>query len=186
MFLWDQYEILDNSGVRYIAVEDTGKTWSTFELKASSIVSDKTTFSVLQKIYSDFFINLSPLILCLLTGFVQTTYKRGLDSIWQRVDRNRSLLRNVTSDGYLVSRNQSNGSVEWLEIMENIPDIELVGHFRNAGLHVLPGRPFFWSQSLEHSNFIRVALMRDFDYFSKSMKVFQQTMDRVLQEYRKK
>ncbi|MEC4819671.1 MAG: aminotransferase class I/II-fold pyridoxal phosphate-dependent enzyme, partial [Scytonema sp. PMC 1069.18] len=39
MFNWDQYEILDNSGIDYLAIEDTGKTWPTFELKVSTLTT---------------------------------------------------------------------------------------------------------------------------------------------------
>lgn len=183
---WDQYDILENSGVRYIAIEDTGKTWSTFEIKASSITSDKTTFPILQKIYSDIFINLSPLILYVLSEFVRETDERGLNYIWQIVDRNRALLRSIVHNSYLVPRNLPNGSVDWLEITKNVPDIDLVTHFSDAGLHLLPGRHFFWNQSTNHSNFIRLALMRDFDYFSEAMEVFQQTLNSVEHESEEK
>lgn len=176
---WDQYDILENSGVRYIAIEDTGKTWSTFELKASSVTSDKTTFPILQKIYSDIFINLSPLILYVLSEFVRETDERGLNHIWEIIDRNRALLRSIVYNSYLVPKNLPNGSVEWLEIKKNISDVDLAAHFIDAGLHLLPGRHFFWNQPINHSNFIRLALMRDVGYFSEAMAVFQQTLNSV-------
>lgn len=179
LILWDQYDLLENSGVRYIAIEDTGKTWPTFELKASQIISDKVTFPLLRKIYSDIFINLSPLILYILTEYINENNLNGLSHIWGIIDRNRALLRDVTRNSKLLPRNQPNGSVDWLEIMTDISDVELVSQFRNSGLHILPGYPFFWSKTLDNSKFVRISLMRNFDYFSQAVEILKKTMSSI-------
>lgn len=38
--------MLEQAGGRYIAIEDTGKTWPTFEIKASPVAADKETCAI--------------------------------------------------------------------------------------------------------------------------------------------
>jgi alanine-alpha-ketoisovalerate/valine-pyruvate aminotransferase len=52
-------------------------------------------------------------------------------------------------------------SVEWLQIMADVTDLEVAQQLHAQGIYVLPGRNFFWSGSSNHVNCIRIALMRD-------------------------
>lgn len=93
---WDQYAILDAAGVRYIAIEDTGKVWPTHEIKVSIVVADPLTHPLLQAIYTDIFLNLSPLNFILLTEFIRDSQRRGLDAtLWEIYRHNRTRLRAV-------------------------------------------------------------------------------------------
>lgn len=177
---WSQYSILEDSGVKFIAIEDTGKTWPTFELKASSIVADKVTFLNLQKIYRDFFINLSPIILHLLTQFIKETNLNSLDNILSLIDNNRKNLHSLIQGSVLVPIGLPNGSVEWLKINEKYADIDIIDHSRAQGLHLLPGRHFFWEEKTINSNYMRIALMRDSDYFLGALERLELTMKRFI------
>lgn len=173
--MWDQYQALEQSGVRYIAIEDTGKTWPTFEIKVSPLVADKQTFADLQRIYLDIFICHSPFALAFVGEFVKASQREGPLKCFQSIiAQNRTLLRTTLADTPLKPSSASHASVEWLYIENNIDDIQLVKSLYTCGIHILTGKQFFWSQKQGNSKFVRVALMRDTDLFAQGMNVLQE------------
>jgi aspartate/methionine/tyrosine aminotransferase len=175
--VWDQYKALEQSGVRYIAFEDTGKTWPTFEIKVSPLVADKQTFTALQRIYLDIFICHSPLALTLVGEFVKTSQQEGsLKSFQSIITKNRTLLRTTLANTPLKPLSNSIVSVEWVYIEDTINDIELVKILHEYGIYILTGKQFFWSQKQSSSKFVRIALMRDTDLFAQGMRVLQNNL----------
>lgn len=182
MSRWDQYEILEESKVRYIAIEDTGKTWPTFELKASAMLADPNTFSDLQRIYRDLFINLSPFVLGLLTHFLKSN-DYTVASINKIITKNRVTLLNQIDATSLISENLPNGSVEWLRIVKPpSSDIEITEHLMKSGVLILPGKHFFWSENNLNTNYIRIALMRDEEYFREATDVLLRALNKIADE----
>ncbi len=45
LYGWNQYEFLLHNDLNFIAIEDTGKTWATFEIKASTLTASKRKLS---------------------------------------------------------------------------------------------------------------------------------------------
>lgn len=178
--VWDQYKTLEQSGVRYITIEDTGKTWPTFEIKVSPLVSDKQTFIALRRIYRDIFICHSPLALTFVGEFVKASQQEGSQKRFQRIiAENRTLLRTIIAKTPLKPLTNSIASVEWIHIENSLDDIELVKSLRAYGIHILPGRQFFWSKEQSSSKFVRVALMRDTDLFATGMSVLQNVIPAI-------
>lgn len=170
LLTWNQYDLLERSGVRYIAIEDTGKTWPTYELKVSPLLADIQTFSDISSIYRDIFICHSPLALSFVAGFIQDSYQCGLEaSIWSISEANRALLRETIAGTPFKVAGDTNTSVEWLSIENEMDDVQVVHHLQRFGLYVLPGRNFFWSHPQESCQFVRVALMRDPAHFSQGV-----------------
>jgi aspartate/methionine/tyrosine aminotransferase len=171
LLTWDQYALLEQSNVRYIAIEDTGKTWPTFELKVSPLLTDSHTYRSICSIYRDIFICHSPLALAFVESYVQDSYQRGLsETIWSISEGNRTVLRKALTNTVFKVAGQTNTSVEWLSIEHAMSDIELVNRLQTYGLYVLPGRNFFWTHSQENSRFIRIALMRDPQHFARGIE----------------
>lgn len=178
--VWDQYETLEQSGVRYIAIEDTGKTWPTFEIKVSPLVSDKQTFAILNRIYRDIFICHSPFALAFVGEFVKASQREGALKCFQNIiAENRALLRTAIANTPLEPLSNSIASVEWIYIDGNLDDVELVKKLQTYGIYILPGKQFFWSKEQSSSKFVRVALMRDTDLFARGMSVLQQSMPAI-------
>lgn len=172
--MWDQYRMLEQSGVRYIAIEDTGKTWPTHEIKVSPLIADRQTFEMLQRIYLDIFICLSPFALAFVAEFVKTSLQEEALKCFQRIIAdNRTLLRATLTNTPLKPLSNPIASVEWMHIEDDRDDVELVKGLQDHGIHILMGKQFFWSRAGSSSKFVRVALMRDTDYFAKGMRVLQ-------------
>jgi len=60
-----------------------------------------------------------------------------------------------------------------LPIENTLDDMEVVKHFQTYGVHILPGKQFFWSGQQRSSKFVRVALMRDTHLLAKGMNTLQ-------------
>ncbi len=168
MLKWDQFKLMDASGVNYVAIEDVGKTWPTFELKVSPLIADKVTFSYLDAIYKDVFICNSPIILHLFTELFSLTKTKGLEEIRSLISVNRQNLHRAIIGSQLLPRSSIHTSVEWLKIEHLKSDVDLVNSLNRYGIRILPGNKFFWSEN-KNSQFVRIALMRDSEYFSKAM-----------------
>lgn len=178
--VWDQYNILEQSGVRYITIEDTGKTWPTFEIKVSPLVADKHTFIALQRIYLDIFICHSPFALAFVGEFVKVSQQEGpLKRFQSIIAENRTLLRTILANAPLKPLSNSIASVEWVRIEDDMNDITLVRSLHKYGIHILTGKQFFWSQEQDSSQFVRVALMRDTDLFAKGMDALQNSISAI-------
>lgn len=180
---WDQYAMLEQSGVRYIVIEDTGKTWPTFEIKVGPLVADQQTFPTIRSIYRDIFICHSPLALALVGEFVKASQAEGEQNCFQSiVTANRSLLRKTISNAPLKPLSNPLASVEWIHIENTMDDLEVVHRLQTYGIHILPGRQFFWSNAHVSSQFVRVALMRDTDVFARGMDVLQNVIPAVFKD----
>ncbi len=161
---WSQYEILEDSGVSYIMLEDTGKTWSSSEIKVGLTVCSPDMYAGMYRLHDDLLQSVSPFHLRVLTEFIQDSARNGIEnSILPAVSKNRAILRSVLSDGNLefITEMQSPVSVDWLRLPEG-SDCEVFVHdaIRN-GVHILPGTNFFWHQREQGRNLVRVALARD-------------------------
>jgi len=160
---WDQYELLERSGIRYLAVEDTGKTWPTQDLKCSILAMSADLHADVLELHNDILLNVSPFILRLLIEYLKDTEREGLPSaIWKTVDQNRRMLREAIDSSCLVPYNlHSTISVEWLRIKDpGVRSVDLVDRLHGRGLGILPGDHFYWANLSEGERFVRFALAR--------------------------
>lgn len=180
LFEWDQYALLEQSGVRYVAIEDTGKTWPTFELKVSALAADPTTFPALRSIYTDIFLYLSPLNFIFLTEYITDSQRDGLDETVWRVHRaNREQLRAAITAAPLRPLSPPTIGVEWIRIEHSMSDVEFMNRLGILGIRIIPGRYFYWSNPEAHTDCIRIALMRDVHIFAEGMDILRQALPRV-------
>ena len=166
--VYDQYAMLADSGVDCILVEDTGKTWPTLELKAPFFSVSIGLASQIAHIYSDFVLHVSPVSVALLEQFIGlgTAYVREVVAV------NRLSLRDAIQGAELVATSAPFMSVEWLRITDDATSDQWRSRLANAGVHVLAGHRFFWSQPEVGDKYLRVALVRD-------PSMFREAADRI-------
>ncbi len=73
--VFDLYELLESSGVTYIAMEDTGKTWPLQDAKAAMIKASVDIYDDIYNIHTAYLLNVSPFILNVLTQYVLDSEK---------------------------------------------------------------------------------------------------------------
>lgn len=168
---WDQYRILAESGVSYICIEDTGKTWPTLDLKCSILATSPDLYGKILDVHNDVLLNVSPFVLLLLTEYINDTRRRGLDVAVRRlVGANREALRAVLCESVLSPiPGQVLLSVEWVEIESTaLEAVEVVDMLGREGIGILPGNHFFWDSPALGSRFVRFALARDPETFAQA------------------
>ncbi len=161
---WDQYAYFDEIGLRYIGIEDTGKTWPTLDLKVGSLVVDARLRPPLQRITDDFVLNVSPFIFRLLREYIAT--EDTLPWCVKVGQRNRAVLEEALAETPVtVVAAQAPMSVAWLELPDRWRGSHACAWLSDRGVAVLPGAPFFWDDTRLGESHLRVALMRPEDEF---------------------
>ncbi|MEV6843606.1 aminotransferase class I/II-fold pyridoxal phosphate-dependent enzyme [Actinoplanes sp. NPDC051411] len=179
---WDQYEMLDRSGVSYVCIEDTGKTWPTLELKCSILASSADVYGGLTAPHSDLLLNVSPFVLRLLVEYLADTERRGFErSVYHHIRSNRELLDDALRGSVLLPRRQGRLlSVEWVYVdSEHLSGLDVVRAFGADGIGILPGEHFFWGEPRLGAAYVRVALARDSVMFDSACRRMHDVITRV-------
>ncbi|MEU5761084.1 pyridoxal phosphate-dependent aminotransferase [Nocardia sp. NPDC047648] len=179
---WSQYEILEESGVSYIVLEDTGKTWPTSEIKVGLTVCSPDMYKDMYRLHDDLLQSVSPFHIRVLTEFIEDSCKNGVEhSILPFVLQNRDILRSILPDGELefLTDLRSPVSVDWLRLREGCDCERFVHEAIREGVHVLPGTNFYWNQPERGREFVRVALARDPRLVLEGARLLRDTATRL-------
>lgn len=178
---WSQYELLEESGISYIVLEDTGKTWSTSEIKVGLTVCSPDMYADMYRLHDDLLQSVSPFHLRVLTEFIEDSSRNGIErSVLPSVLQNRAILRSILSEEFeFITELRSPVSVDWLLLREGIDCEDFVHEAIRAGVHVLPGTNFFWNQPERGRKFVRVALARDPQLLLEGAQLLRDTAIRL-------
>lgn len=168
---YDQYEILQSSGIDFITTEDTGKTWPTADIKLSMVVASHSIYPELKSISNDFLLCVSPVVFALLTEFIKLE-KPHRRRVWSQTiaNKNRKKLRGLLAKSPIeVAGDTTTMSVEWLSLPKGWKAAGFVDDLAAKGIQVLPGNQFYWHNHASGDRFFRVALLRDATYFQKAI-----------------
>jgi aspartate/methionine/tyrosine aminotransferase len=174
------YKLLNESGVRYIAIEDTGKTWPLQDTKVAMIKVCKQLYDVIYNIHSAYLLNVSPFILNVVTQYILDSEKDNFASVYGLLNKNRELAREYMKDTLLeFVEPDANVSVAWFKITD--PEVEATELqkfiLNDQKVYVLPGTYFFWDDPKRGERFIRVALARDSDIFTEAIQRLRKAVD---------
>jgi aspartate/methionine/tyrosine aminotransferase len=177
--VFDLYELLETSGVAYIAYEDTGKTWPIQDTKVAILKTSKDVYDDVYNIHTAYLLNVSPFILNVVTEYILDSEKDNFTSVFDLLERNRKMASEILEGSILESINPpSKVSVLWCKIKdENIKATELKEYLTQFGIHVLPGTYFFWNDREAGEHFIRIALARNTEVLEPGMKALRKALD---------
>lgn len=178
--MFDVYELLEESGVSYVAVEDTGKTWPLQDAKIALIKTSKDLHDDIFNIHTAYLLNTSPFILNFVTEYIKDSIKDKCKSIYSLLGRNRKIAERVMRGSLLEFQEpQSAVSVAWFKITDpKIKATELQEYIlQKKQVYVLPGTYFFWDDRKRGEHFIRVALARDTEMFEPAIKRVREAVD---------
>ena len=178
---FDVYKELDQSGVSYIIVEDTGKTWPLQDTKVAMLKSSKDLHSYLHNIHTSYLLNVSPFILNLVTQYVEDSEKDNFASVFELLKQNRDTAK-IALDGSLLELQDSmaNVSVAWLKMKSQLlkaSDLQIL--IQQQGVYILPGTNFFWSDHAKGEGFMRIALARDTSMFNEAIGKLRTILDEI-------
>ncbi|WP_321804290.1 pyridoxal phosphate-dependent aminotransferase [Burkholderia sp. BCC1988] len=171
----DVYAILEDSGVRYIAMEDTGKTWPLQDAKCATIMCSRSLNDDIYPIVTSVLLNVSPFVLTVVTEYVRDSGRDGFASVRDLLCVNRDLARNQLMGGllrYLTPAVET--SVAWFEITDPTWSADaLQAYLLTRNVYVLSGRHFYWSNPVRGQRYIRIALARETSVFSSAVEVIR-------------
>jgi aspartate/methionine/tyrosine aminotransferase len=180
--IFDEYALLQESGIDYIVIEDTGKTWPTKELKVSILAVSRGIHKMIYDIYTDFIYHHSPFTITLVTAFIKNSKADGLASVKDVVNTNRQALREAVAGSILTPCEKPFASVSWLKINAEVTAAEVAGALAHHGVFVLPGNHFFWSDSETSTGapagekYVRVSLVRDPASFARAAAIIKEVL----------
>ncbi|CCB73123.1 MULTISPECIES: aminotransferase class I/II-fold pyridoxal phosphate-dependent enzyme [Streptomycetaceae] len=177
---FDMYELLENSGVRYLAIEDTGKTWPVQDAKCALITASDDIWETVYNLHTSVLLNVSPFVLNMLTQYVRDSAADRLASVREVLTRNRECARK-TLDGSILEYQEPvvKVSVAWFRV--DHPELTATDVHRLLsadGVYVLPGRYFYWSEPSKGDAYVRMALAREPEMFADAMALTRQVLDR--------
>jgi aspartate/methionine/tyrosine aminotransferase len=168
----DVYEVLEESGITYITIEDTGKTWPTLDLKCGMIMSSADIHEDVRAIHTGVLLNVSPVSSLIVTEFIRASINEDFRTIPRLLAENRAILQDSLRGTSLRMIDPAVPvSVAWLEILDGRDASDVQAALATADVHVLPGQHFYWAHPARGASFIRVALSRDTGLFSRAVDV---------------
>jgi aspartate/methionine/tyrosine aminotransferase len=125
--IYDQYQLVVDSGIDAILVEDTGKTWPTSEIKAPffAITRARGLYDGIYDIYTDFLLHVSPVGIKLMNEFIRLSQQDDLASIHKVVSVNRKALYENLRGTFLTPCERPFASVAWLRIDHSLNGLGL-------------------------------------------------------------
>lgn len=178
---FDVYQLLEDSGVSYIAIEDTGKTWPIQDAKCALMTVSRDLHDPVYNIHTSILLNVSPFILNLLSAYLDDSAADGFASVRDVLEENRDFARHTLAGGVLEYIEPAvKVSVAWFRIKDprlSASRLQEIAFRRNV--YVLPGTYFFWSRKELGERYIRIALAREPWLFRDSILELKEALDGV-------
>ncbi|TVP58304.1 MAG: aminotransferase class I/II-fold pyridoxal phosphate-dependent enzyme [Halomonadaceae bacterium] len=167
----DVYQILEQSGVRFIAMEDTGKTWPLQDAKCATIMASRDLNEEIYNLVTSVLLNVSPFILKLVTRYVIDSAEDDFASLKEVLNANRDCARQHLDGGLLrYCEPMVKSSVAWFEITDpKLTADALQAYLLRHQVYVLAGKYFYWHNPSQGQRYIRIALARDPVLFNAAM-----------------
>jgi len=158
---YDHYAILDESGCRWVVIEDTGKLWPTLELKVGWLISSENVGLPLADIHSDILLGVSPLVLSMIRRFSEDAAGGGLAELHRFIAGNRRTLKEGLSGvpGVAFPYPDSRTSVELVDVGSRSA-LDVWTALRHRNVFALPCQKFHWATPVEGDHRLRLALAR--------------------------
>lgn len=176
----DVYELLEDAGVTYMAIEDTGKTWPVQDAKCALLTASRDIWEDVYNLHTSVLLNVSPFVLKMLTAYMEDSLADGMASVRDVLDTNRERAVKALAGSVLRYVEPAVGvSVAWFRIEH--PRLwatklhrELVGH----DVSILPGTGFYWSEPSRGEDHVRLALAREPEMFAEAMERLRDALAR--------
>ncbi|QFS47274.1 pyridoxal phosphate-dependent aminotransferase [Nostoc sphaeroides] len=178
--LYDTYQVLKESGINYMAIEDTGKYWPIQNTKVAMLKVSDCLYEEMYSIYTAYILSISPFILNLLSEYILESHRSQFSSTRYLLKKNQTILKEMLQGTILhLPETMTKTCVAWCEIQDSsIKSTELQEFlFQAKGVYILPGTFFYWSNHPQGEKYIRIALARDTDNFMQGMKLLKEGLE---------
>ncbi|MEY9214939.1 aminotransferase class I/II-fold pyridoxal phosphate-dependent enzyme [Thermobifida halotolerans] len=168
----DVYELLEESGVTYMVIEDTGKTWPIQDAKCAMLTASRNIHNEVYNLHTSVLLNVSPFVLNMVTQYVEDSIQDGFASVREVITQNNDEARSALDGAVLEYQKPVVGtSVAWFRIKsEELTASQLQEDLFKEEIYVLPGTYFYWNSPALGERFVRLALAREPRTFAAAME----------------
>jgi aspartate/methionine/tyrosine aminotransferase len=170
-------------GLELITIEDTGKTWNLNDLKASFLTANTEALrQSLLAVTEELLLNVSPALLVILTAIMSLSVdpvEGSPLSIRRSLARENLARLHAMLAHHGVTLIEGDSWVAWVPLPTQWNANTIASLAEGRGVSILPGDDFLWS-SASPPPYIRVALLRDREYFDRALEI----LDSALSAYR--
>lgn len=176
---FDVYEMLEESGISFLSIEDTGKTWPVQDAKCAMLIPSDDIYEQVYNIHTSVLLNVSPFVLNMLRHYIEDSITDGMASVHELLAQNRDTVQKALAGSVLEYQEPfSNVSVAWCKIAHpTLTGSALKQLCVQDDVYVLPGKFFYWSQPSKGEQYVRIALARDCDLFTIAMTRLRARLD---------
>ncbi|MFI5637908.1 aminotransferase class I/II-fold pyridoxal phosphate-dependent enzyme [Streptomyces goshikiensis] len=176
----DIYKLLEESGVTYMVMEDTGKTWPIQDAKCAMITASRDIQEEVYNLHTSVLLNVSPFVLNMVTEYVEDSIADGFASVREIITTNGAAAREAMDGTVLEFQEPVVGtSVAWFRILaEDLTATELQAVLFDEEVYVLPGTFFYWDTPARGERYVRLALARNPEVFAGAMDRMKKVLER--------
>jgi aspartate/methionine/tyrosine aminotransferase len=114
---FDVYRLLEESGITYLAIEDTGKTWPVQDAKCAILMASEDIFTDVYNIHTSVLLNVSPFVLQMLRAYIEDSIDDALSSVRNVCVTNREAVTSAFAGSVLEYQPPTvDVSVAWFRI----------------------------------------------------------------------
>jgi aspartate/methionine/tyrosine aminotransferase len=178
---FDVYEALEESGVSYLAIEDTGKTWPIQDAKCALLTASRDLYQQVYNIHTATLLNVSPFILNMLSAYIDDSESDGFASVRDVLEHNRGVARE-TLRGTVLEYIEPvvKVSVAWFKIKDRgLTATRLCQAAYNDDVYILSGTYFYWSRRELGERYVRIALAREPKQFKNAILQLRETLNGI-------
>ncbi|MDR7273623.1 aminotransferase class I/II-fold pyridoxal phosphate-dependent enzyme [Catenuloplanes atrovinosus] len=177
---FDLYQLLEDSGVSYLAIEDTGKTWPIRDAKCAMLTVSRDLWPDVLDIHTSVLLSVSPFVLGLLTAHADASAEDGYAAGRELIRGNREVAVRTLEGSVLIHQPPSVPvSVGWFRIADpRLAATPLHERLAAADVYALPGTYFYWASPARGERFLRIALARDPGVFAEGLHRLRAVLDR--------
>lgn len=177
---YDTYAVLDQSGVDYVVIEDTGKLWPLGGIRLSFLVFAEGSKLGIPEASADLLLQAPPFAALVVEAFAKDMALGGMQVLHDRLAANRAILAQSldgTSNGELID-GQSKVSMSLIRLKDR-GSTRLWGRLLREGVHAVPGRPIWWARPNEGERYLRVALAREPEVIGRAGAAIRSAIDMI-------
>ncbi|MEV1109145.1 aminotransferase class I/II-fold pyridoxal phosphate-dependent enzyme [Micromonospora sp. NPDC049751] len=177
---WSRYEILHDENPSFALIEDTGKTWPTYDLKIGATLTSADLAPDFHRLHDQLLLNVSPLHLIVLREFIDDSRRRGLGrTVTAVIDRNRTGVHALVDDGLLGHPSPwcANVPMEFLALPHDHDAVEFWAALRERHVDILPAHNYYWSDPTRGRGTFRIPLSRPPEHLDAAVDVIRQVLN---------
>ena len=178
---YDHYAVLDETGVDYVIVEDSGKLWPLGGVRLSFLAHGANSGLGIAEASADLLMQAPPFSALVVEAFAEDLAAGGMDVIHKRLETNRAILVRALDGCRLasVAYEDSLVSMSLIRLAPGLSSTRLWGRLVRRGVSSVPGRPIWWARPGQGEHYLRVALAREPEALERAGREIRAELDSI-------